>query len=107
MEKTPRAGGRTMAVEEEDIHPHLRARMRQRGVTRLEVERALNEGWNASDAKSGTSGKVIVFPYQAEWEGCFYEEKEVTVYYKQLHGRHALLTVKARYGKDFPRGERQ
>ena len=90
-------------ISEADLHPHLRARMRQRGVTLEEMERALSEGWEAIDAKSGTKGKVFVFPYQKEWEGQFHEEKEVTVYYKTVGKSTVLLTVKARYGKDFPR----
>jgi hypothetical protein len=48
----------------------------------------------------------MVFPYQEDWEGRWYEEKEVSVYYKVVEGVLVLLTVKARYGKDFPRGER-
>lgn len=94
-----------VSVTSEDLHPHLKARMDQRGVKRRESERTLNEGWEAEDAKEGTFGKVMVFPYQAEWEGRFYEEKEVTVYYKFVDNRLILLTVKARYGKDFSRGE--
>jgi hypothetical protein len=46
--------------------------MRQRGVIREEIERTLNEGWEAADAKPGTLGRVMVFPYEAEWEGQFY-----------------------------------
>jgi hypothetical protein len=92
-------------LTEEDLHPHLKARMQQRGVTKQEIERTLNEGWKATDAKPGTLGKVMVFSYQAEWEGQFYEEKEVTVYYKIVDEHLILLTVKARYGKNFPRGE--
>jgi hypothetical protein len=87
-----------------DLHSHLRARMRQRGVTREEIEQTLNKGWEARDAKPGTSGKVLVFPYEAEWEGRFYREKEVTVYYKVIAGEIILLTVKARYGQGFPWG---
>ncbi len=45
----------------------------------------------------------MVFPFQAEWEGRFYEEKEVTVYYKLTDEGVILLTVKARYGKFSPR----
>ncbi len=78
--------------------------MRQRGVTLRELERTLQEGWPAADAKPGTEGKVFVFPYRRTWEGQFYEEKEVTVYYKIVEGKMVLLTVKARYGKAFPRG---
>lgn len=92
---------------EEDLHPHFRARMQQRGVTRQEIERTLNEGWQAIDAKSGTLGKVMVFPYKTEWEGRFYEEKEVTIYYKTVGDYLVLLTAKARYGKGFVRGEKQ
>jgi len=62
-----------------------------------------NEGWEATDVRSGTSGRVMVFTYGAEWEGRFYQEKEVTVYYK-VHGESiVLLTAKARYGQGFPR----
>jgi len=90
-------------VLEADLHPHLKARMLQRGVTKEEIERALNNGWEALDAKLGTQGKVFVFPYHAEWQGQFFEEKEVTVYYKTVGNAVLLLTVKARYGQDFPK----
>lgn len=90
-------------ITEADLHPHLRARMDQRGIGREEIERTLNEGWDATDAKPGTLGKMTVFPYHAEWEGQFYEEKEVTVYYKLTGEGLILLTVKARYGQGFPR----
>ena len=90
-------------ITQSDLHPHLQARMLQRGILLEEVERVLNEGWEATDAKPGTVGRVFVFSYQAEWEGKFYEEKEVTVYYKVVDGNIMILTVKARYGRNFPR----
>ena len=77
--------------------------MHQRGVLLEEIERTLNEGWEAADAKPGTLGKVMVFPYEAEWEGQFSREKEVTVYYKVGDEGLILLTVKARYGEGFPK----
>ncbi len=86
-----------------DLHFHLIRRMLQRGVTRQEIELTLCQGWAAYDAKPGTMGKTFVFPYQAEWEGQFFEEKEVTVYYKLIDEATMLLTVKARYGEGFPR----
>ena len=95
--------GDRIRVLEADLHPHLKARMQQRGITRQEIEHVLNEGWKAGDAKTGTLGKVLVFAYRGEWEGQFYYEKEVTVYYKVTEGEIRLLTAKARYGKDFPR----
>lgn len=97
--------GEHVRVMGKDLHPHLKARLEQRGITLQEIEGALNEGWEARDAKAGTRGKVMIFPYRAEWEGSFYEEKEVTVYYKIRGESVILLTAKARYGKDFPRGE--
>ena len=87
-----------------DFHPHLEARMRQRGVTKEELQRTLDDGWEADDAKIGTAGKVFVFPSHADWEGKRFEEKEVTAYYKLSGGKFVLLTVKARYGKSFPKG---
>ena len=97
--------GKQVRVTEKDLHPHLKARLEQRGITLQEIEHTLNEGGEATDAKAGTKGKVMIFPYQSEWEGSFYEEKEVTVYYKISDESVILLTAKARYGKDFPRGE--
>jgi Domain of unknown function (DUF4258) len=92
-----------MGISDEDLHPHLLARMHQRGVSREEIDRTLGEGWPARDAKPGVLGKVAVFQYGAEWQGSAYAEKEVTVYYKLIQDRMRLITVKARYGSRFPR----
>lgn len=97
---------RSIKLTEEDLHPHLKARMEQRGVTIHEIQRTLNEGEKAEDVKTGTLGKKMVFPYRAKWEGQFYDEKEVSVYYKIEDEELILLTVKTRYGKDFPRGDK-
>ena len=40
-------------ITEADFRPHLLARMEQRGVTKAEIDRAVNEGWDAADAKPG------------------------------------------------------
>ena len=53
--------------------------MEQRGITKAEIERTLNDGWKAKDAKSGTIGKVFVFLYNRTWQGDLFQEKEVTV----------------------------
>ncbi len=53
--------------------------MSQRGVTLEEVQETLESGTDASDAKPGTAGRTLVFSYAAEWEGRFFESKEVTV----------------------------
>ena len=88
-------------IVDNDLHTHLKARMEQRGITRAEIERTLNEGWKAKDAKSETIGKVFIFPYNRTWQGDLFQEKEVTVYYKVIKEDIVLLTVKARYGKHF------
>lgn len=75
--------GRAFHLTDTDLHPHLRARMAQRGVTAEEIERTLIDGWQATDARPGTLGKVFIFSYEAEWEGEYYREKQVTVYYKR------------------------
>ncbi len=38
------------------------------------------------------------------WEGRMYEKKEVTVYDRVVGERVVVLTVKARYGRDFAAG---
>jgi len=88
-------------ISEADLHPHLKARMSQRGITMEEIEKVLNEGLEATDTKPGTIGKVFVFLYNGMWEGKLFEEKEVSVYYKLINDTIVLLTVKARYGKGF------
>ena len=92
---------RWVLLAERDLHPHLKARMAQRGVTPEEIERTVDEGRPAKDAKPGTVGKMLVFPYNAECEGRFHEKKEVTVYSRVVRERVVVLTVKARYGRDF------
>jgi len=90
-----------MDLKDEDIHPHLRARMLQRGVTKEEIEETIARGTEAEDAKEGTLGKVLAFPYNAVWENTYYSQKEVTVYYRQTEAGILVLTVKARYGEAF------
>ncbi|MDI6735154.1 MAG: hypothetical protein QME42_03010 [bacterium] len=91
-------------LDNHDLHPHIKARMLQRGVTKEEIETTLTKGWDTDDVKPNTFGKMFVFSYNGEWEGRFFEEKEVRVYYKFINGEFVLLSAKARYGKDFSRG---
>lgn len=78
--------------------------MLQRGVNLPEITTTMERGWPATDAKAGTEGRVYVFEFDAEWEGRYFEEKELTVYFKETDaGETILLTVKARYGMGFPR----
>jgi hypothetical protein len=63
----------------------------------------LEAGWPCLDAQPGTECRTLVFTFRGEWEGRWYEEKEVTVYFKHVNGALILLTAKARYGSKFPR----
>ncbi len=90
-----------IVIKHSDLHPHIKARMEQRGISLAEIEKTVNEGKDAGDAKEGTFGKVLVFQYNDDWEGNFFPEKEVSVYYKIKNDNLVLLTTKARYGKDF------
>lgn len=95
-----------MKITESGLHLHIRARMLQRGITLDEIQRTLSEGRDAEDAADGTFGRVLVFPFNTEWEGKYFEEKEVTVYYKYKEDEFILLTAKARYGRRFGGGSR-
>ncbi len=87
------------AISKDLLHPHIRARMQQRGVTFDEIQRVMAEGRETIESKPGSYGKVLIFPFQSQWEGKYYQEKEVTVYYKSIAGKEVtLLTVIARYG---------
>lgn len=92
-------------IAKNDVHPHLAARLLERGITLEEFNMSLTNGWPADDAKEGTSGKVYVFKYEREWLGKIFAEKEVSVYYKIVDGRVIPLTAKARYGSNFSRKE--
>jgi hypothetical protein len=77
--------------------------MEQRGISTDEIERTLEAGWEATDAKPGTQGKVRVFDFRQEWQGRFYEEKEVRVYFKGAKDDLVVVTAVARYGSNFAR----
>jgi hypothetical protein len=77
--------------------------MAARGLTEAEVVATLRDGWPCSDAQESTDCRVFVFPFAREWEGRYFDEKEVTVYFKRVAGALILLTAIARYGSNFPR----
>jgi hypothetical protein len=86
-----------------DNHPHLAARLAQRGVLAEEVEAVLSEGW-AAPSREGTEARRFVFPFGKQRLGRHFEEKEVTVYFKYDGNVLIVLTAVARYGSQFPRG---
>ena len=56
-------------IAERDVHPHLKARMDQRGVTQGEIEITLNDGWGATDAKSLHWEELWCFPTTPSGKG--------------------------------------
>jgi hypothetical protein len=85
-----------------NFHEHIRKRLTTRGISEAEVRSVLEHGWPGTDAQPSTGCLVLVFPFNATWEGRHYEEKEVTVF-KVVNDELLLLTAKARYGFNFPR----
>lgn len=75
--------------------------MLQRGVSEEEIATTVAQGWEASDCKPGTLGRVFVFQKHGTRGGKPFEEKEVTVYYKAIGDEIVPLTVIARYGSGF------
>ena len=63
-------------ISKADLHPHLESRMNQRGVPFEEIKQVMAEGGEAAESKPGTLGKVLVFPYGAEWEGRYYHTRK-------------------------------
>lgn len=88
-----------------DFHEHIRKRLITRGISESEVRSVLDHGWPGTDAQPSAGCRVLVFPFNAAWEGCPYQEKEVTVYFKVVNDELVLLTAKARYGSNFPKGD--
>lgn len=86
-----------------DFHEHIRKRLITRGISEAEVRSVLEHGWPGTDAQRSTGCRVLVFPFNADWEGRHYQEKQVTVYFKVVKDEVVLLTAKARYGSNFPR----
>jgi hypothetical protein len=85
---------------------HFQERMFRRGVTAHEVDETLTNGWPCSDARGEAECRVQVFPFEADWEGRWFAEKEVTVYFKYHRSELIFVTLKTRYGSGFPRGDR-
>jgi hypothetical protein len=87
-----------------EVHPHLQTRLELRGISVAEVEEVLRVGWPGGKPRPGNSAVVHVFGYEAEWNGRWFAEKEVTVYFKETDEGRMVLTAMARYGDGFPRG---
>jgi len=86
-------------VDIEELKREILERLRP-----LDPERVILFGSYAHGNPTEDSDIDLYVVTKAEWEGQFYQEKEVTVYYKVTDEGLILLTAKARYGQGFPRG---
>ncbi|HBI24079.1 MAG: hypothetical protein A2Y48_07005 [Nitrospirae bacterium RIFCSPLOW2_12_42_9] len=80
------------------IIDHAIERAIQRGTTREEILRVLQEGIEVQ-AKKGRKGKEIVFDYGKEWLGKYYPQKKVVVIYVMENEDIVVITAKVYYGK--------
>jgi len=88
-------------VDIEELKREILERLRP-----LDPERVILFGSYAHGNPTEDSDIDLYVVTKAEWEGQFYQEKEVTVYYKVTDEGLILLTAKARYGQGFPRGRK-
>jgi hypothetical protein len=75
---------------------HALERMEERGASRHEVRTAIREG-KSSDARHGRMEFTYTFPYEDEWNGTYYEKKELMVYAANDGGDWIVVTVISRY----------
>ena len=80
------------------IEPHTLQRAMERGATENEIRETIIDGVNIL-AKSGRLGKSKLFPFTAERNGKYFEEKKLEVYYVIENSNIITVTVYVFYGK--------
>ena len=78
------------------IHPHARARMRERGATDREVVEAIRGG-ESSPARHGRTGFRRNFAHNSVWRGKRYTVKQVEVIAVQENEDWLVITVPAKF----------
>ena len=80
------------------IGKHTLSRALKRGVSLAEIEDVLASGHPARAAR-GRLAREKVYPFQALWQGRFYEQKKVKVVYVVEQGTAWTVTVISYYGR--------
>ena len=75
---------------------HALERMEERGASRHEVLETIREG-APFDARHGRTAFRRTFPFEDEWNGTYYDHKELTVYAAGDGGDWTVVTVISRY----------
>lgn len=77
------------------LHPHAKSRLVERGATETEVVATVTAG-EQFPAKYGRTGFRRNFPFDAEWRGRLYGNKQVEAYAVPEDG-WLVITVIVRY----------
>lgn len=75
---------------------HALERMKERGASREEVIQTIRQD-TRSPAKQGRTAFQHTFDYRREWNGTYYDHKEVTAYAVEEGGEWVVITVICRY----------
>lgn len=78
------------------LHPHAQARLPERGGTEEEVK-ATVEGGERFGAKYGRIGFRRNFPFDGDWQGKHYANKQVEAYAVAENGDWIVITVIVKY----------
>jgi hypothetical protein len=74
------------------IDPHTLERARERGASEEEIKETLENG-NDIKAKGNRLGKAKIFPYDTFWNGKYFQEKKVEVFYVVENNQIITVTV--------------
>lgn len=78
------------------IHPHARERMQERGTTKKEVIKTVEEG-EQFPAKFGRIGFRRNFYFDDIWRGKKYQTKQVEVYTVKENNDFIVITIVVKY----------
>ena len=78
------------------LHPHAAARLRERGGTEGEVRTTVQTG-ERFEARFGRTGFRRNFPFDAEWQGKRYANKQIEAYPVQEGSDWLVITVIVEY----------
>jgi hypothetical protein len=79
------------------IDPHTLERAEERGVNEEEIREVLDLGFTVP-GKYHRFGKAKIFEFQREWQGKFYQQKRVEVFYTVERDVIITVTVYVFYG---------
>jgi len=79
-----------------ELHPHAKARIKERGATKEEVTATIKYG-EPFAVKFGRSGFRRNFPYNSLWRGKYYANKQIEAIAVQDNDNWLVITVMVKY----------